>query len=130
MEIVTIEKLEDFNDVYEAIKWALSLNGEYPSKPKSPILLSKHNSLDVKRYASELEKYEFEIEKYKEELNLFHEKRNSIEDIIILFIKIQSGLNTIPEKSRQKVYDMAYENGHSSGYYQVYQELVDLVELF
>ena len=47
-----------------------------------------------------------------------------------MYIREKSGLNDIPEDKRSKVYSLAWDRGHSSGYAEVYNELVSLVDLF
>lgn len=39
-------------------------------------------------------------------------------------------LKEIPSRYRDKVFDYAYREGHSSGYSEVYNYLLDLVEIF
>jgi len=54
-----------------------------------------------------------------------------ISNIIEEFIKDVSGFNkTVPDDKKSKVYSKAWEDGHSSGYYEVYLCLLSLVELF
>jgi len=55
---------------------------------------------------------------------------NDINDVIIEYIKSESGLGKVPEQYRDKLYRIAYERGHSSGFYEVYQELCELVDIF
>lgn len=42
----------------------------------------------------------------------------------------ETGLNNLPENQKQKVWNLAWGYGHSSGYYSVYGYLVDLINLF
>lgn len=99
----------------------------YKSKPLPP---NEHTSESILNYSKELEEWE----KYKEEKNktlvLHKEFQIKVSDLLDEYIKEMSGLNDIPEKYRDKVYDRAWEDGHSDGYLQVYYELVDLVEIF
>lgn len=78
-----------------------------------------------------MEKYSLKEEKYKQAQNSCRQKEFEMNDIIEQFIKDLSGLNSIvPEKYRDKVYQKAYDDGHSAGYYEVYLHLQDLVVIF
>lgn len=90
----------------------------------------KPSSESLKAYAEAMEKYEnYEVAK-EEARKIQSEEAINVYEIIVEFIKEKSGLNTIPEKYREKVYRFAYENGHSSGYTEVYYYLQELVEIF
>lgn len=44
--------------------------------------------------------------------------------------KCDNILKKVPERYRDKLYDYACMQGHSSGYSEVYNYLMDLVEIF
>jgi len=132
----TIEDVNSYflkrdKSVYEVIDDIRnSNNNEYPDRISKPTLGLKHSSDDVIKYAEELKQYEIlkkENDKQKEIYNLEQQRLNSL---IEEFIKDQSGLNNIPEKYRDKVYNYAYSKSHSNGYYEVYLTLGDLVDIF
>lgn len=119
-------------DVYKAQeKIREHLNPLYVSKPTVPRLKSNVPSQEEMEtylnarvaYEKELEEYGFNNDSYKQESsrlwNLLEEK-----------IKEDSGLNDIPEQYRNKVYSYAYREGHSSGMGEVYNYLIELVEIF
>ena len=133
---LTSEMLNDFyiksGSICNTIEYANDFRLECPTRLKKPILKKDANSAEAKHYSLDLEKYEDELElgsydiAKKEYQSMDFEISNLIED----FIKEESGLNDIPKQYRSKVYDIAYNNGHSSGYINIYQHLVDLVDIF
>lgn len=132
MEEVTIKKMEEIaytSTVYDAIHWALNQGLEFPKTPKKPIA-NITNSFNAKQYAIELEEYEKKCAEYDVRFSEYKKVKIEIENIIVEFIKKMSGLNDIPEQYRDKVYSKAYEYGHSSGLSEVYNTLLDLVEIF
>ena len=116
--------------LYEAIEWAKAQYPEWPQSLKKPFLDRNASATDAHEYAKKLEQYEKALVTHKEERRIYGEKTLEINATIEVLIKVQAGLEKVPEKSRSKVWSKAYQDGHSSGYYQVYQELCELVELF
>lgn len=135
METVTIEKMNEqysWNGVcvYEAIKWALQQREKYPFRPMKPTIEYGCSSIEAKQYAIDLEEWEKLEEEYKSKKLVCQRVENDINDVIIEYIKSESGLGKVPEQYRDKLYRIAYERGHSSGFYEVYQELCELVDIF
>jgi len=134
-ELLTSEILKNYSisngkNVYETIEYAKSKYKKYPVKPPKPYLKVKHSAEDAKEYASLLLKYEEENKNYNEECALVRHYNLLIDAAIEAYIKEEAELNLVPEKSRDKVYALAYEQGHSDGYYEVYQKLSTLIDLF
>lgn len=130
MEQVTLEKLQGFNSVSNAIEFAQNQYGTYPKPPIKPVLLAKHTSEDVGKYQKNLQHFEKLYDNYKLEKEQYNTNRSKIESVIVEYIKDVAGLDTIPEQYREKVYSKAYEDGHSSGYYEVFLKLISLLEIF
>ena len=63
-------------------------------------------------------------------MTAIREHNGEVNVLIEGFIKKESGLFDIPEQYQNKVYYRAYSDGHSAGYYEVYQKLCELVEIF
>ena len=127
-----IKKMKEIactSTIYDAIHWALEQGLELPKIPKKPII-HINNSSDAKQYAIELEEYEKKYAEYEDNFYEYKKIKIAIENVIVEFIKEMSGLNDIPEQYRDKVYSKAYEYGHSSGLSEVYNTLLDLVEIF
>lgn len=115
---------------YELIKTLENLR-VHVSRPQKPSNSFKdHTSVGMREFADKLAIYETEYAEY-----LIQEKEckihnQNVGDLIHDFICEESGLNTIPEQYQNKVFSKAWSDGHSSGYYEVYQELCELVEIF
>jgi len=130
MEDVTIEKMKDFGDCYQAIKWAQEQYGEYPSSPSKPHMAKGHSSAEAEIYVSDLKKYEKAKDGCTKEQTVWRQRQSNIDLIIVEYMKDESGFNDIPEQYRSNVYSKAWQDGHSSGFYEVYQCLRGLVEIF
>jgi len=106
---------------------------EYQSKPKTSDFYKKVNdptAKELRAYADAVEEHE----KYNRARERAQKKQRNATpnsgDLLVDFIKHESGLNDIPEKYQEKVYRIAYDRGHSSGYSEVYYYLQELVEIF
>lgn len=103
----------------------------YVSKPKEPSLKSlKPTEEDMTLFLSEKEKYKIDLEEYKIKNTFYGDESMRLYSLLKEKIKDDSGLNSIPEQYRDKVYSYAYEQGHGSGYGEVYHYLCNLVEIF
>lgn len=115
---------------YELIKTLENLR-VHVSRPQKPSNSFKdHTAQGMRDYADKLAIYETEYAEY-----IIQEKNCKLHNIkvdalINSFICEDSGLNNIPEQYRNKVFSKAWSDGHSSGYYEVYQELCELVKIF
>ena len=103
---------------------------EYPVHISKPYLHDHHTTKDVLKYADDLKQWETEKESYSIKLNNFRTEQSRIYSLAEAYIKEESGLNDIPEQYRDKVYSLAYSDGHDNGVCGVYYKLQDLVEIF
>jgi hypothetical protein len=116
------------SDMIEIIRNSNNVNlPEYPHKPH---LDSKHSSYDVLKYAEDLKQYEIDIKKYNAEHIKYRNENYRLNNLIKELVCIEASLDTVPEKYREKVYSYAYEHSHSTGYYEVYLTLCNLVDIF
>ena len=120
----------DESGVIRAINEINSLMGPYPSLPRKPRLVADPNAKAVLEYAEELSNWEAAEIVYKKELRDYKEKETLLNSVLIEYIKEYAGLDKVPEQYREKVYSKAYQDGHSGGYYEVYQHLCELVDIF
>jgi len=127
---LVVIKEQSTGNIYEDIKYAQTFFPEYPKKNPKPILISDPTSAEVKQYAIALEKWEGEEEQYKKDMDSYRKQFQSVETTITDYMKEMSGFNKIPDKSKEKVWSKAWEDGHAHGYYEVYGHLVSLIELF
>jgi hypothetical protein len=101
----------------------------YKSKPR--FNNSSPSSKELKEAAAKVEEWE----KYDRKRKRLSKKRRdavpNMGDICAEFIKIESGLkDKVPAKYQSKVYSFAWDKGHGSGYMEVYNYLLDLVNIF
>ena len=117
--------------VYEATEHTKTLYPKYPESPVKPRLLTiKSTPAEHREYANQLEKYNELMVTFRHEKDEHRKIVSEIDNELIEYIKEVSGLNTIPEKFREKVWNKAYEDGHAYGYSEIYNHLIDLVDIF
>lgn len=130
MKIPTVQNLEKFN-AYEAIEYVRKLEPDYISRPSKPSLKNNATSSEVKSYAIELENYELSLVEYTANKQIRDTEVRQLYGILEEFLKEDSGFyEYIPKEKQNKVWSYAWQQGHSSGYSEVYNYLLDLVELF
>lgn len=130
MEQVTIEKLSTFYDVWGAVEWAEDHKMYIPDRPEKPRLNTKHTANDARKYTELLSNYEYDMIAYKEKLKESNEYNEVIDNIITDYICMEAGLQDIPEQYRSKVWNKAYQDGHSEGHIGIYDNLVELIDIF
>jgi len=132
--LVTPELLEELygDNCIKAEKHIKELYPEYPSRPPYPTLnVVRPTSEQALKYAQDLAKYEDAILQYKSKKAEYDAQYNILNTILEQYIWNISGLTKlVPEDRQRKVWNLAWEKGHSNGYYEVYLELCQLVELF
>lgn len=128
--MVTIETLEKYN-VYEAIEFVKKLEPEYKPRPRKPFLSSNAISSEVEKYAVLLKQFELDIADYENLQQSNRELCRDLNSVLEEYIKKEAGLfETVPEDKQSKVWNYAWQQGHSSGYTEIYNYLLDIVELF
>ena len=101
----------------------------YKSKPR--FNNSSPSSKELKEAAAEVEEWEKYERKRKRLLTKRRDAVPNMSEICEEFIKIESGLKEkVPAKYQKKVYSFAWQQGHSNGYHEVYNYLLDLVNIF
>ncbi len=109
---------------------------EPPSKPKHPIAPGKDaTSADYLNYAKQLEDYskqllEYEqvsLKKYREEMKSYRDETYRLRDQFKVDALEEVGLTGHPKA--EKAYSLAYEEGHSSGFSDIYCHLCNFAEL-
>lgn len=128
--IVTLQKLNECSSVYSALELAKDISPDYPSRPNKPFLKTPHTAEEVLGYAEKLKDYEKEKDLYEKDKDFYNEENLKHNFIVETYIKEKACLDAIPEQYQSKVYAKAYSNGHSEGWYGVYQQLTSLLEIF
>ena len=124
--------VKSFYSLDDAITWMEENLPPYPEEPNRP---KEPNSYatpqEYRDYASALELYANEKEEYDRLNREYRERRMDLETIVQKFIWKNTGLDTVvPEQYRDKVWSLAYDLGHSYGYSEIQNHLIDLVDIF
>lgn len=128
---LTLARLKDsFGDVNRGIEFAQEFYPKINESPTKPFLKRNPTSTEAIAYAKALEQFEkSEIEYAKKETE-YYKAKEEVDVIIRAYVKDMAGFHRIPEKYRDKVWSKAWEDGHSSGYSEIYNCLSGLVDLF
>ena len=117
--------------MYQQIQDLLDKIGPYPEKPRKPSLPSKHTAEMARAHAVNMEVFEAEFAEFETDREIYYQRKGEIEHMVGDLIKSESGLDSIvPVLYRDKIWSIAWDAGHSDGYYEVYQWLCKLVEIF
>ena len=118
-------------DISGTIDWALDQNLPYPKPSKKPFLEKTHSVEQLEDYTKQFNLYTNQKSDCDEKLLIYKNKIIEIDSAIVEFIKKESDFyKHVPKNKQEKVWNKAWDVGHSYGFYSVYQELGDLVELF
>ena len=117
--------------MYQQIQDLLDKIGPYPEKPRKPVLLTGANSEAIRVYADAFAEFEKKFAEFETDRAIYYQRKGEIEHMVGDLIKSESGLDSIvPVLYRDKIWSIAWDAGHSDGYYEVYQWLCKLVEIF
>lgn len=130
--VLTLEILKDaaFGDIQTALNFVKPFYLPYPEKPAKPSINPKATSIEARQYVDSLEGFEKKMVEYEKQKRAYSESQGKVNGVIEEYIKDLAGFNNLPEKSKPKVWSKAWDDGHSSGYHQVYYCLRELVDLF
>lgn len=128
---MTKEYLEHFS-VYEAEKRIKThLNDLYVHRPREPRLKSTTpTEEELSKFLAEKEEYQKLLKEYNVNNDFYKSESSRLYAILEDKVREDSGLNDIPEQYRDKVFRYAWSERHFSGYYEVYNRLCDLTDIF
>lgn len=125
----TLKELSEM-EVYEAIQHLKSLQ-VYVPKPSRPSATNhKLSSGELLELAEQTKVYEEAMIEYREDNGKATIHNIEVDALLNNLICEESGLRTIPEQYQNKVFSYAWSEGHSAGHYEVYNALVELVNIF
>ena len=127
---LSVLDLQEFNDVNAAIEFAKTFYPEYPLRVAKPILSKNPTSSEALAYAHMLEIYEKRVIEHDALMVEYNKTTKKVNSVIQNYICDEAGLDSVPAKAKDKVWEKAWSDGHSSGYYEVYIHLQELVKLF
>lgn len=116
--------------MYQQIQDLLDMVGPYPEKPRKPILLTGANSEAIRAYADAFAEFEKKFAEFEVSRSEYYKRKSEIEAQVVELIKNESGFYSIPEKYQSKVWNFAWEESHGNGYYEVYNFLERMVDIF
>ena len=109
---------------YEMKDGTEPLHPEYISKPRLP---KYANAAEARSYADELEAYDSKMAEYDRLLNIYRTEEAKRRDEFTKDLLDEFGVRDNPKA--EKCFSMAWQNGRSRGYREVYGEFQALVEL-
>ena len=116
--------------MYQQIQDLLDKIGPCPEKPNKPTLPAKHTAEMARAHAVNIEVFEAEFVEYDKARDTYLLNKGRIEHQVGELISRESGLFNLPEQYRDKIWSIAWKEGRSAGYHEVYQWLCKLVEIF
>lgn len=102
----------------------------YPKAPIEPKIGKTPSIEEVEVYLEKKKEYDNLMSSYPTIEKSAQENNSKIIEAIEDFIRKESGLTEIPKQYQDKVYSYAYQQGHSYGYCEVFNILLNLVEIF
>lgn len=125
-------KLMDSLSLPETCEYASNMaHNHYPTRPKKP-REPDYTVTDAQRFAFEMETYEKDLTEYENQKKFYAEMQDELDIYLKQRVWNEAGLASInlSQERKEKIWDYAWEQGHSYGYYEVYSYLNDLVDLF
>jgi len=121
---------DNFEEAYDIIQYGVSLFSYY-QKPNPPKQKSYPDTADgMLNYVNALKTWEAGEQEREEEKAAVAEHNLKVQSLLKEFICSQANIRLVPEQYREKVWNHAWVEGHSSGWYDVYLILLQLVEIF
>lgn len=114
--------------MYEQIQYLLNKIGSCPENPRKPVLYSSYDSKRISAHADAFAEYEVKFAEFEAERISYYKRKEEIEHEVQAIIKYESGLGSIPDQYRDKVWRLA--KSRSDDYYDCYLFLCELVEIF
>lgn len=128
---ITLTSLIDLKlSVSDTIEAARKNYLSLPERLSKPFLKNPHTSESVMEYAKKLEVYESQKLVYDADVSLVREHNHRVNCVIEEYIKEITCLNMISNRVKvEKIWNTAYERGHSDGFYEVYLNVEALMGL-
>lgn len=101
----------------------------YPKKPTKPSLKGT-TAAEAKLYAQELEVYEESLKQYSIDMKAYRDADYEANAVRKKILCDYYGLNTIPQQYQEKVWKLAWNQGHSYGWSEVGYQLDILLDIF
>ena len=100
----------------------------YPDRMKKPSLKNTHPTIEeATEYAAELGTFTYKEETFRELRDAYRVEDNRLFELFKADALEEAGL--AGHKNADKLFAKAWEDGHASGHYAVFNHLCDLAEL-
>lgn len=100
---------------------------EYVRKPSKPSASNIDTAQEAKKFADDMVIYESKLKEYQEKNEQYQKEQRRIFQQFKVDALEEVGLTNHPKS--EQAFNLAYERGHSGGYSDVYNELLDLADL-
>ena len=100
----------------------------YPVKPKKPNSSNIENREEALEFADKIDKWNKQMEIFRKEIEEWREEERKLLCKFEYDLLKEFGLENHPKK--EKIFSYCWEKGHSFGLNEVYNEMIDLYELF
>jgi hypothetical protein len=100
---------------------------KYPIKPVNPNSVSRSQLISVKEYNESCDQYKRDLEAYKEAVDKYHEQERKIENEFKTWAIKEAGIEKVENK--EDIYNYAWREGHSEGFSNVFNILLEIVRL-
>ena len=102
-----------------------------PEKPKQPKLIANPSKEDAIKYVNDMSEYETLKLAFESAQVEYVKRSREIGILIEQYMKHETGFyDIVPKQYQAKVWNLAYQNGHSLGWNEVYNCLIDLINIF
>lgn len=100
---------------------------EVPKRPIKPRMPDEHTSDNLRKYSDDLAVWEMKIKDYRQIMKGYRQESNKLlhkfkEDAL-------KEVGLLGTKWADKAWNKAYEDGHASGYNEIFQHLEDLADI-
>lgn len=99
-------------------------------KPRMPLFATIRSIGAAKSAVAEMEEYEIAIAEWDLLVPKMRQHNIQVEQLIRKFIEYHVNISIVPEQYRDKLWNLAWSRGHSSGYAEIAGALSELVEIF
>lgn len=120
----------DSRGVHDAANNFRNVRGEYPSSIPKPQWKDSFTSKDAEAFGKALAQWESDQAEVAAKREAYRKNEAWHDRIMRRYLEIITGYDKVPEQYKAKVWSIAWEDGHSNGWVEIYQVLHKLVGIF
>jgi hypothetical protein len=99
---------------------------ELPKKPKKPVMKEPFSGETAYQFAVEVEQWEKDVESYDDRVRKYAADKKALDEWAKLALLSDVGIVSHPKVDM--IWGWAWDKGHASGWYEVYEWLVEIVD--